>query len=264
MWQVAALVEHLLAGRPSQGIGQWYILLYHLFPSGFDRTSVFRSGPASEPRMHRFILQQNIGRFQALLEVENDQAVRRRIQEMLVSARRELALLEAARSGVQPAPRWPAAGRGDPNRSRSAAQPFRSQFERARSPYLLLDPGPGLHIVDINDAYASATMTNRVVIAGRPLFEVFPDNPDVPDADGVSNLHASLRAAAQTGRPHVMRVQRYDVRDRDGRFVERYWRPVNTPVLDDDGRLVYLLHHVEDVTSDVEAALLGPPTIAAE
>jgi hypothetical protein len=37
------------------------------------------------------------------------------------------------------------------------------------------------------------------------------------------------------------------------RFIERYWRPVNTPLLDEDGHLAFLLHQVEDVTAEVLA-----------
>lgn len=29
---------------------------------------------------------------------------------------------------------------------------FRTEFDSSRNPYMLLDPGPGLRIVDINDA----------------------------------------------------------------------------------------------------------------
>lgn len=53
-------------------------------------------------------------------------------------------------------------------------------------------PGAGLGIVDINNAYAQVTMTKAADLRGNPLFDVFPDNPDDPLADGVSNLHAAL------------------------------------------------------------------------
>ena len=35
-------------------------------------------------------------------------------------------------------------------------------------------------------------MTRREEVIGRPLFEVFPDNPEDPGATGVRNLRASL------------------------------------------------------------------------
>jgi hypothetical protein len=40
-------------------------------------------------------------------------------------------------------------------------------------------------------------------VAG-PFFEVFPDDPDNPLADGVSNLYPSLRAAFDSRRPNTM------------------------------------------------------------
>jgi len=80
-------------------------------------------------------------------------------------------------------------------------------------------------------------MTARDAIAGEKLFDVFSDNPNDPSADGVSNLYASLKIAAETGRPHTMAFQRYDVRDAAGRFVERYWRPLNTPLFDQEVHL---------------------------
>jgi PAS domain-containing protein len=87
---------------------------------------------------------------------------------------------------------------------------------------------------------------------------VFPDNPELPDADGVSNLFQSFCKVAQTGRAHAMGNQRYDIPGKDGQFVERHWRIVNTPIFDDAGRLIYVLHHVIDVTEQVAKARTVP------
>jgi len=91
-------------------------------------------------------------------------------------------------------------------------------------------------------------------VVGQPLFTAFPDNPDDPTADGVSHLYASLRQVAETGRVHVMGDQRYDVSDDEGRYQPRYWRPVNRPLHDKYGRLVFLLHVVEEVAGPAAAA----------
>ena len=74
---------------------------------------------------------------------------------------------------------------------------FRALFEAAPGLYLVLDPE--LRIVAASDAYLDATMTRREEIVGRDLFDVFPDNPDDPGADGVSNLAASLERVASAG-----------------------------------------------------------------
>jgi len=195
--------------------------------------------------MRSFVLRENIRRFQELLLEETDEQVRGTLNRLLADAQRELALLTAAEEGLD---------LRDPRVTNFFAAPkalaldFVEKFETSPTPLLLLDPRRGLHIVDANRPYALATMTNASTIAGERLFDVFPDNPDDPGADGVSNLFNSLAIAAKSGQPHAMPVQRYDVRDPHGHFVERYWRPLNTPIFDGSGAIVFLLHQVEDVT----------------
>lgn len=129
---------------------------------------------------------------------------------------------------------------------------YRALFECSPGLYLVLDPS--FTIVAATDSYLAATMTAREQITGKNLFEVFPDNLDDPEATGTRNLRASLETVLRTGRPHTMRIQRYDIRspeERGGGFVERFWSPVNTPVLV-DGRLTYIIHRVEDVTDFVK------------
>lgn len=205
--------------------------------------------------MQRFLRQENIARLERFLQFETVERSRRALLEMLRAERRELALLDAALRGLPPGS--VGQGQGGPS---TPAMPrrFRDEFEASLKPFLLLDPRAGLHIVDANSAYRDVTMTGESIF-GRPLFEVFPDNPADPGADGVSNLFASLRATLCTGQAQTMAVQRYDVRDQAGHFVERHWRPVNTPIFDDEHRLVFLLHHVEDVTAEVTQFSAPPP-----
>jgi PAS domain-containing protein len=202
--------------------------------------------------VYRFVLRENIARFQNVLKVETAESVRHTIEGMLRSVRRELAMLESKEFGVQDGP-WPPSVthrllENGLLENGASGDTFRIQFGSSPIPYLALAPGPGLHIIDINDAYGHATLTRRAAVVGRPIFEVFPDNPDDPLSDGVSNLYASLRAAVDSRRSNTTPLQRYDIRDADGRFVERYWRQHNIPVFDSKGCLYYLLLRVEDVT----------------
>ncbi len=126
---------------------------------------------------------------------------------------------------------------------------FRAVFEQGPGLHLLLSPQ--LMIVAASDAYARATMTVREEIVGRHLFEVFPDNPDDPSATGVSNLRASLDRVLALKLPDAMAVQKYDIprpAAEGGGFEERYWSPLNTPVLDAAGAVACIIHRVEDVT----------------
>jgi signal transduction histidine kinase/ActR/RegA family two-component response regulator len=134
---------------------------------------------------------------------------------------------------------------------------YKALFEALPGLYLILKPD--LTIVAVTDAYLAATMTRRDDILGRGIFEVFPDNPGEPDATGVSNLRASLLRALKTKAPDAMAVQKYDVRrpaEQGGEFEERYWSPVNSPVLDAAGNVTLLIHRVEDVTEYMRSRFL--------
>ena len=126
---------------------------------------------------------------------------------------------------------------------------FETLFESLPGLYLVL--APDLKIVAVSDAYLKATITKREEIIGRDLFEVFPDNPDDPAATGTSNLRASLDRVRRTSAADTMAIQKYDIRRPDGTFEERYWSPINSPVLGADRRIEYIIHRVEDVTGFV-------------
>jgi PAS domain S-box-containing protein len=156
----------------------------------------------------------------------------------------------------------PAAGREagqdgppPPQPSDASASPdvnFRAVFDSAPDAYLLLSPNPPhFTMLAANDARVRATLTPREDVVGHPLFAVFPDNPDDPAATGVRNLQASLDEVLRTGEPHRMPLQKYDIRTPGGAFEERYWDPLNVPVFDERGRLIHVIHRVEDVTEQV-------------
>lgn len=131
---------------------------------------------------------------------------------------------------------------------------FRLLFERAPGLFLvLLSDSPVFTILGASDAYLHATHTRREVINGRGLFDVFPDNPEDPGATGVSKLRASLERVLAARAADPMAVQKYDVRREDSTFEERFWSPVNSPVMTADGTLEYILHRVEDVTGIVRS-----------
>ena len=129
---------------------------------------------------------------------------------------------------------------------------FRAWFEIGPAAYLVLG-AENFTIVAASEAYLRATMTRREAILGHGLFDVFPDNPADPSADGVHNLQASLLRAMATREPDTMPVQKYDIRRPDGSFEERYWSPVNTPVVDITGKVKWIIHRVEDVTGFVHS-----------
>ncbi|WP_406480749.1 PP2C family protein-serine/threonine phosphatase [Streptomyces sp. NBC_01615] len=114
---------------------------------------------------------------------------------------------------------------------------------------------PQLVYADANDEFLHMTGRTREQLVGRYLFDVFPDNPNDATATGMRNLEASLRRVLTTGERDAMALQRYDVEssDRSGQWEERYWSPVNAPVHGPDGKVVLLVHRVEEVTELIRA-----------
>jgi signal transduction histidine kinase/ActR/RegA family two-component response regulator len=95
---------------------------------------------------------------------------------------------------------------------------------------------------------------------------VFPDNPDDIAANGVSSLRASFDFVRERLLPHTLAVQKFDIRrpaEEGGGFEERYWSPINAPVLDHRGELRFIINRVEDVTELVRLQERGRDTSPA-
>jgi PAS domain S-box-containing protein len=141
---------------------------------------------------------------------------------------------------------------------RHSSPDFQRLFESSPGLYLVLTPE--FTIVAVSDTYLRATMTQREEVLGRSIFDVFPDNPHDAQATGVANLRASLERAVQQQTADAMAVQRYDIRrpaSQGGEFTERYWSPINCPVVGPDQKTAYIIHQVEDVTEFVRLKQLG-------
>jgi light-regulated signal transduction histidine kinase (bacteriophytochrome) len=55
-----------------------------------------------------------------------------------------------------------------------------------------------------------------------------------------------------------MAIQKYDIRRPDGTYEERYWSPMNAPLLDADQKVAYIIHRVEDVTDFIKQRDIAP------
>jgi PAS domain S-box-containing protein len=115
-------------------------------------------------------------------------------------------------------------------------------------PGLFLIFTPDLKIAAVSDAMLEATATKRENVLGHSIFEVFPDQPG---SEAISNWRASLDRVRETGAPDTMAIQKYDIPGPDGVLEERYWSPMNSPVLGADRRIEYFIHRVVDVTEFV-------------
>ncbi|MDP3802417.1 PAS domain-containing protein [Brevundimonas sp.] len=125
-----------------------------------------------------------------------------------------------------------------------------SAFDASPNPYVLLTPD--LRIAGVNQAYLEVTGSSRDAILGRSLFAAFDSGSGAEAVENIRRVRASLEKARDTRQRDHLAVVKFAMRRRgdDGRDVleDRYWSATHTPILDDEGEVVFLLQHTTDIT----------------
>ncbi len=117
-------------------------------------------------------------------------------------------------------------------------------FAETTTATAVLDAGRTIRAV--NPAYLSLTLRSQDDLIGLPILEAFPAPPD-PSHRGHTELDRSMTTALSHARQVDMRLTRYDIQDRDGTWLRRYWACVVDPVRRDE-KVVGLRIRLEDVT----------------
>ncbi|MEV6742307.1 SpoIIE family protein phosphatase [Streptomyces sp. NPDC051104] len=138
---------------------------------------------------------------------------------------------------------------------------YMAAFAALPSPCLML--GTDLVVADANRAFCEVTGFSRAELVGQYLFDVFPDNPADPEADGVDTLKASLHRVLASGQADHMTLQKYDIPVPGNPEVskERWWSAINVPLLGPDGKVAWIIHRSEDMTDVVRARRLAQPSV---
>ncbi len=129
---------------------------------------------------------------------------------------------------------------------------FELLFSAVPGAYLALDPE--LRIVAVSDAYARSTRAAASDLVGRVVWEALPEGPGSSQPGALPGLRASLERVCLTRSAGTMEIQKRFMPPPDigpGTYEACYFRPVNVPVLGPRGKLCYIIHALEDVTSQV-------------
>lgn len=120
---------------------------------------------------------------------------------------------------------------------------FQIVFDALAHPCLLLDPS--FNIVAANRAYSTIVIRESKDMVGKNVFEAFPDSPDGSSTQGHALLKASLEKVRTELKPNSMPMIRYDIQN-DGQFEERWWLPINSPIVE-DGKLKYIVNEISNI-----------------
>jgi len=104
-------------------------------------------------------------------------------------------------------------------------------------------------VIDVNDAFLKATNSTREALIGNSVFTAFPASPSDTETKNVERTAAVFDEAIRTKTPQKLSHYRYDIPvPGTDQFEERWWTATNTPVLDENGEVNYLIHSPVDVT----------------
>ena len=115
-------------------------------------------------------------------------------------------------------------------------------------PYMAYEAVEPYRIIDENKAHEKVALTKRKNIVGKPFLEAFPDNSDEFKETGKSEPIESIKRILQTGKPDSLGEFKYDVRDKKGNFVTKYWRSTQYPIFDKEHKVVAVYQLTEDIT----------------
>lgn len=126
---------------------------------------------------------------------------------------------------------------------------YQAIFSALTAPKLVMSSE--LMVLDANDAFLRTVDEPASAIVGRHYLDVFPLHTE--EGAGAAEVVASLDRVRATGRLEMIGPHRYDLRDADGRWTERWWITTNVPVTDATGGVSVIVHRAEDVTDIVRA-----------
>ncbi|KTF69027.1 ATP-binding protein [Sphingomonas sp. WG] len=123
-------------------------------------------------------------------------------------------------------------------------------FDSLAAPLLVLSPDGTILAADEARLHAAGIVLRYAI--GKNFFTLFQKDSDHSSDIELRSLKASLERVLHSKSVDKMPAQRYPAPNAAGQVVERWWQAVNTPLLDADGRLVFIVHHAQDVTELME------------
>lgn len=129
---------------------------------------------------------------------------------------------------------------------------YRTLFETAPGLFIVLRPD--FSVVAVSDDYLEAARIDRRKVLGKNFFEVFPDKEGNFNSSIQGNLRGVLEKVLQNRASETITAGKYDrpLSESEGGGIDTsYWASVNTPVINANGDVEYIIRRVENMTSIV-------------
>ncbi|MCC9136047.1 PAS domain-containing protein [Pontibacter silvestris] len=126
---------------------------------------------------------------------------------------------------------------------------FQKLFSEVPETIVVLSPD--YTVLAATDAYLRVSLQTREDLIGMNFLEAFPDNPGSTVSKNEYLLRKSLDNALYGKKVDYLDVLQYDIpkpKSQGGGFEIRYWEASHTPVLDNEGNVLYIFQKTSDVT----------------
>ena len=122
-------------------------------------------------------------------------------------------------------------------------------FRSLSTPYIVFaTDDPDFTVIEQNEAHARTGGIPRSQAIGRPLREALPETSPELRESTLAELSESIRRVIKDKKPHSLDNFRYDMRDKNGKFVSSRWSLIHRPVFDDVHRVIAVYQEAKDIT----------------
>lgn len=125
-------------------------------------------------------------------------------------------------------------------------------FDALVVPCMAYEVKPPYRIFAENRQHEKVALVKRKDVIGRGFLEAFPDTSPEYARTGKSVVIESLKRCAASGKPDAMPNIRYDIKDKTGKYVTRYWSATHYPLFDANKKVMAVYQVTEDVTDKLE------------
>lgn len=112
---------------------------------------------------------------------------------------------------------------------------------------------PDFTIVAVTDMYALAMRRSREQLVGRNFFAALLENP-ADKQNSTENITHCFREAIKTKVAQSITKVKFDVRTSGGEYEARFWSSLCTPVVDESGRVKFLIYAIKDITDQAHGS----------
>lgn len=127
---------------------------------------------------------------------------------------------------------------------------FQNFFQGASRSLIIKADAPTFTVLAASDKYLALTHKKRSQVLGNGLFQTYPGAHSDPNEK--DSVFSSFVRVINSGKTDELPIFKYEISvGENGRRETHYWTNVNEPILDDQGKVAYIINTTTNITAQV-------------